>query len=103
MWEQPVLASLPPNIDSIHFLSDGPVTHYRNKSMFYVLGCKLVKMFPNVVTYTWNYHEAGHGKGSPDGVGATCKRTADQVIATGGDISNLNEFVAIIRERCQGI
>ncbi|CAH4030727.1 unnamed protein product [Pieris brassicae] len=46
---------------------------------------------------------AGYGKGAPDGVGATCKRTADQVIATGGDITNLNEFATVIRERCPGI
>ncbi|KAF5285715.1 hypothetical protein FQA39_LY16521 [Lamprigera yunnana] len=36
---------------------------------------------------------------APDGVGATCKRTADQVIATGGDITNLNEFATVIGER----
>lgn len=34
---------------------------------------------------------------------ATCKRAADHVIATGDDVTNLNEFVAIIRDRCQGI
>lgn len=53
--------------------------------------------------YSWNFHEAGHGKGAPDGVGATCKRTADQVIALGGDITNLTEFASVIRERCPGI
>lgn len=100
---QPVLKSLSPNIHHIHFLSDGPVTQYRNKTMFYVLGCELSQMYPNILRYTWNYHEAGHGKGAPDGVGATCKRTADQVIATGGDITDLKEFVAVIRERCHGI
>lgn len=63
---QPVLASLLPNIHHIHFLSDGPVTQYRNKSMFYVT------MYPYIMTYTWNYHVAVHGKGAPDGVGATC-------------------------------
>lgn len=60
-------------------------------------------MYPNFMTYTWNFHEAGHGKGAPDGVGATCKRTADQVIATGGDITNLEEFATVVRERCPGI
>ena len=100
---KPVLASLPSNIENIHFLSDGPVTQYRNKSMFYVLACKLQDMYPNFMRYTWNFHEAGHGKGAPDGVGATCKRTADQVIATGGDITNLQEFATVVRERCPGI
>lgn len=100
---KPVLGSLPSNIEHIHFLSDGPVTQYRNKSMFYVLCCKLQDMIPNIISYTWNFHEAGHGKGAPDGVGATCKRTADQVIATGGDITNLKDFATVIRERCPGI
>lgn len=99
---KPVLASLPSSIQHIHFLSDGPVTQYRNKSIFYVLGCKLQDMYPNVIKYTWNYHEAGHGKGAPDGVGATCKRTADQLIAK-GDITNLKKFVSVIRQRCPGI
>ncbi|KAG5869043.1 hypothetical protein JTB14_034658 [Gonioctena quinquepunctata] len=100
---KPVLTSLPSNIQKIHFLSDGPVTQYRNKSMFFVLGCKLQDMYPNIVQYSWNFHEAGHGKGAPDGIGATCKRTADQVIASGGDITNLTEFASVIRERCPGI
>ncbi|KAG5864426.1 hypothetical protein JTB14_019601 [Gonioctena quinquepunctata] len=60
-------------------------------------------MYPNIVQYSWNFHEAGHGKGAPDGIGATCKRTADQVIASGGDITNLTEFASVIRERCPGI
>ncbi|VEN64132.1 unnamed protein product, partial [Callosobruchus maculatus] len=100
---KPVLATLPSTVENIHFLSDGPVSQYRNKSMFYVLGCKLEKMYPNVSRYSWNYHEAGHGKGAPDGVGATCKRTADEVIARGGDIANLEQFAAVVRERCPSI
>ncbi|VEN45539.1 unnamed protein product, partial [Callosobruchus maculatus] len=100
---KPVLATLPSTVENIYFLSDGPVSQYRNKSMFYVLGCKLEKMYPNVSRYSWNYHEAGHGKGAPDGVGATCKRTADEVIARGGDIANLEQFAAVVRERCPSI
>ncbi|KAG5877761.1 hypothetical protein JTB14_033588 [Gonioctena quinquepunctata] len=60
----------------------------------------VVDMYPNIVQYSWNFHEAGHGKGAPDGIGATSKRTADQVIASGGDITNLTEFASVIRERC---
>ncbi|KAG5862534.1 hypothetical protein JTB14_006071 [Gonioctena quinquepunctata] len=97
---KPVLTTLPSNVQKIHFLIDGPVTQYRNKSMFFVLGCKLRDMYPNIVQYSWNFHEAGHRKGALDGIGATCKRTADQVIASGGDITNLTEFASVIRERC---
>ena len=35
---------------------------------------------------TWNFSEAGHGKGTPDNVRATLKRTADQLVAHGIDI-----------------
>lgn len=71
--------------------------------MFYVLAFKLNDMYPNFMRYTWNFHEAGHEKGAPDGVGATWKRNADQVIATGGDITNLIEFATVVREKCPGI
>ncbi|CAH2000090.1 unnamed protein product [Acanthoscelides obtectus] len=55
------------------------------------------------IKYTWNFHEAGHGKGAPDGIGATCKRSADQLIAQRDDITNLYDFVAVLRERCPNI
>lgn len=100
---KPVLASLPHEVENLHFLSDGPVSQYKNKTMFFILACKLHEMYPNLITYSWNYHEAGHGKGAPDGIGATCKRTADQAIAQGQNISNLQEFVATLRERCPKI
>nr|CAH7725040.1 unnamed protein product [Callosobruchus chinensis] len=100
---KPVLEELPANIENINFLSDGPVTQYRNKLMFYVLACKMSEIWPNFITFTWNYHEAGHGKGAPDGVGATCKRTADSVVASGGDVANLTQFCSAIQNRCPNI
>lgn len=71
--------------------------------MFFILACKIEEFHPNVMTFTWNYLEAGHGKGAPDGVGATCKRTADKIVARKADISNLYNFVDILRENCPGI
>ena len=53
--------------------------------------------------FSWNYHEAGHGKGAPDGVGATCKRTADQVIAQKGDIMNLHKIADTLHKKCPAI
>ena len=35
---------------------------------------------------TWNFLEAGHGKGPADGIGAAVKRRADDIIARGKDI-----------------
>ncbi|KAA0706779.1 hypothetical protein E1301_Tti019735 [Triplophysa tibetana] len=36
---------------------------------------------------TWNFFEASHGKGAPDGVGGLLKRTADRLVSQGEDIS----------------
>nr|CAI5824041.1 unnamed protein product [Callosobruchus analis] len=83
---QPIFRSLPPNITCVHFVSDGPVTQYRNKTMFYILASRLHLEVPNVEKFSWNFSESGHGKGAPDGVGAACKRTADAVVAAGEKI-----------------
>jgi len=37
---------------------------------------------------SWNYYEAGHGKGAPDGVGAAMKRNADDLVSDGRDLLN---------------
>lgn len=99
----PIFDALPPQIKTLHFLSDGPVTQYRNKTMFYIMATKIPKRLPHVQKFTWNYTESGHGKGAPDGVGATCKRTADAVVAAGGDVENLEKFVEAIKQRCPAI
>lgn len=100
---RPIFKTLPPGIKRVHFLSDGPVTQYRNKTMFYIMATKLSEEIPDIENFTWNYTESGHGKGAPDGIGATCKRTADFVVNSGGDINNIDQFVKVIRERCLGI
>ncbi|CAH0731054.1 unnamed protein product, partial [Brenthis ino] len=66
---KPVMKLLPSSVENVYFLSDGPVTQYRNKDMFFYLLCKLTETYPNIYDFTWNYHEAGHGKGAPDGIG----------------------------------
>ncbi|KAL3277852.1 hypothetical protein HHI36_013193 [Cryptolaemus montrouzieri] len=50
--------------------------------------------------FTWYYSENGHGKGVPDGIGATCNRTADAVVLAGGNIDILESFVDAIQRRC---
>ncbi|CAH1099094.1 unnamed protein product [Psylliodes chrysocephalus] len=100
---QPILDSLPATVTNLHFLSDGPVTQYRNKIMFKVLATKLEEFYPNLMNFSWNYHESGHGKGAPDGVGATCKRTADKLVASGTDISSLEDFTQVLQKNCPNI
>ena len=100
---EPILKLLPHEIENINFLSDGPVNQYRNKDMFYYLTRQLIAAHPNILNFTWNYHEAGHGKGAPDGVGGTCKRTAVKLVSTGTDIPNLEAFSNAIEKNCPGI
>jgi len=42
---------------------------------------------------TWNYSEAGHGKGEADGIGWVIKRTADQLVAHGTDITSAADLI----------
>lgn len=37
---------------------------------------------------TWNFLEAGHGKGPADGIGAAVKRQAGSLVANGVDLPN---------------
>ncbi|CAH2098094.1 unnamed protein product [Euphydryas editha] len=85
-------------IDSIHFISDSPTSQYRNRFIFYMIS-QLYRDFPQLKSISWNYLEAGHGKGAPDGVGAVLKRTADQVVRFGSDIDSLEAFVACLKTR----
>ena len=100
---RPIFKTLPRGIKRVHFLSDGPVTQYRNKTMFFIMATKLSEEISDIKNFTWNYTESGHGKGAPDGIGATCKRTADFVVNSGGDINNIDQFVKVIQERCLSI
>ncbi|CAH0553265.1 unnamed protein product [Brassicogethes aeneus] len=90
-------------IEKLHFLSDSPSTQYRNKTMFSFITNNLLTYFEGFKDVTWNYSEAGHGKGAPDGIGGVCKRTADRIVAQGRDISSFMELVDILKENCPGV
>lgn len=100
---KPILDALPDKVQTVHFLSDGSATQYKNKTMFYILATKLKLMFPKLKKYTWNYLESGHGKGAADGVGAVCKRTADRYVGQGHDIADFNTLFDVIKENCPNI
>ncbi|KAH0567795.1 hypothetical protein KQX54_013988 [Cotesia glomerata] len=53
--------------------------------------------------FTWNYSEPGDGKGAPDGVGGTLKRSADQAVAEGKDVTDLNVLKNILSLKCPSI
>lgn len=99
----PIIEQNIKNKSEVHFLSDGPSAQYRNKSMFCFLANVLQKMFPNILRITWNYHEAGHGKGAPDGIGGVCKRTADRIVAEGKDVNSFEKLFSTLKDNCPGI
>ncbi|KAM3616647.1 uncharacterized protein V6R79_021212 [Siganus canaliculatus] len=73
-----------PRVDSIHFWSDGPIKQFKNKKNFSLL-CTVPPMLGFQRT-TWNFFAKSHGKGAPDGIGGTVKRTADSLVLCGNDI-----------------
>lgn len=84
-----------PEINNFHFVSDGPTTQYRNKTIFSLIQRYLSKML-EAEMIRWHYSEKGHGKGAPDGIGATIKRSADSLVAKGKDIPDFNTFVKLL-------
>jgi len=91
-----------PQITIVHFLTDSPTTQYRNKTIFFLITHALQHSI-EVSLCTWNYMEAGHGKGAPDGVGGCLKRTADRVVAQGVDIDCFESFVKVLKENVRKV
>nr|XP_053604393.1 uncharacterized protein LOC128671702 [Plodia interpunctella] len=85
-----------PEIDIIHFFSDGPFSQYRQKLNFF-LACTKTFVY-GFQYFTWSYFEAGHGKGPADGIGGYLKRAADTKVATGTDITNALEFYTVLKD-----
>lgn len=59
--------------------------------------------YPSLRKVIWNYSEKGHGKGAPDGVGGTLKRTADKMVAHGLDIPDTKTFISYLKTNVSGI
>ena len=72
-------------VNTVHFVSDGPTTQYSQNKNFYLFYTQLYKEgFAG--GGSWNFSEAGHGKGAAYGVGGVLKRTADDIISRGQDL-----------------
>lgn len=80
------LREVTPSASTLHVVSDGPTTQYCSKKDFFLLCTVPFKLGFNKVT--WNFLEAGHGKGPADGIGAAIKRTADDIVSKGMDLPN---------------
>lgn len=92
-----------PLVETLHFLSDGPTTQYRNRKMFYLVVNYLTQRYPKITSIIYNFSEAGHGKGAADGIGAVIKRTADRLVAEGNDINNFDILLKVVKERCSNM
>lgn len=84
------------NIDVIHFFSDGPASQYKNKDNFFYFKTLFHQI--GFKCGTWNFSEAAHGKGAPDGIGAAVKRTADNLVARGTDVGDAKAFFEQVRK-----
>ena len=86
----PLVKQLIPQLSMIHYLSDSPVSQYRNKSI-----CQIVALhseyFPPIRA-SWDYMESGHGKSACDGVGGAIKHYADNAVKSGRVIGGANDF-----------
>ena len=75
-----------PQVTTVHFWSDGPSKQYKNKKNFFLLSCL------GFERATWNSFPTSHGKGAPDGIGGTVKRTADNMVLRGNDMTDGHTF-----------
>ena len=89
-----------PDITEVNFQSDSPSTQYRNRSLFYAICRLLSEQFEQIRRITWNYSEAGHGKGIPDGVGATVKGASDNAVKYGEDVHTFDALVSVLSRKC---
>ncbi|CAC5422422.1 unnamed protein product [Mytilus coruscus] len=78
------------DVDTLHFFSDGPATQYKQKGNFLLF---THEMTVRNLSGEWNFHERGHGKRVPDGVGGALKRRANDLVLHGKDIISAKSFV----------
>ncbi|CAG5050094.1 unnamed protein product [Parnassius apollo] len=97
-----MVQDLVPHLTKIHFSSDSPSSQYRNRFIFYMMS-KLKDQISNLKIIKWNYQEAGHGKGAPDGIGAVAKRTADNYLRLGGDVGSFEDFVQVVQQNIANV
>ena len=76
-------------LEIVHYVTDSPFSQYRTKVMFFVVANRQEII---VLQACWDYFEAGHGKGSCDGIGGTVKRVAEQASKHGTAKGKFNRF-----------
>ncbi|KAI4829042.1 hypothetical protein KUCAC02_023105 [Chaenocephalus aceratus] len=95
---KPVLDEVLSNtgITTVHFMSDGPLTQYRNRKNVYLM-CTM-PFLRGIKEITWNFSEKAHGKGAPDGIGGSVKRGADAFVLQGSDIQQPQDLFSFLEK-----
>ena len=91
------LLSENPQIDTIHFQSDGPYTRYKNKSSFFLFKYHCKKL--GLKSATWNFTASGHGKSVADGIGGNVKKMCDEYVACGNDVWSAADIIKVVRQK----
>ena len=76
-------------IRNVNYVSDSPFSQYRNNYIKFLVALHF-SLFGTRAT--WNFLEAGHGKGACDGVGGTVKNKATQASKHGAQICDFEGF-----------
>ena len=86
------LTQILPDLEIIHFITDGPSSQYRNRTVV-----ALVSEFERLhrIRATWTWLEAGHGKGPCDGIGGGLKRKLDNLGKGGHIIRGIDELIQL--------
>lgn len=84
-----------PNTERVHFFTDSPSSQYRNTTNVFLMTLLLPKHFKNIKSFSWNFTEAGHGKGVMDGVGGSIKRNSDLLVLQQKDITCAKDLVEL--------
>lgn len=90
-----------PDVNVIHFFSDGPTSQYRQKNNFYLL-THFTKQY-NLQSSSWSFFESGHGKSVADGIGGCIKRILDKKICYGFDITNAVDAYTILQSTVKNV
>ena len=72
-----------PNLQTIHFWSDGCAAQFKSKYCF-----KLLMEYPADLEITWSYFESHHGKGPVDGIGGRLKNQVYKTVKAGHIVIN---------------
>ena len=90
------IRQLVPELKHLHLITDSPSSQYRNR-----FACDMLQRAANIfgIRITWNWLEAGHGKGPCDGIGGALKGLADRTVKICGAIQTVDEFVQELQPR----